>query len=209
MEDVCVVEKEKSYDYKKLENGISEDRNLDFHSPYGCSKGCADQYVHDYSRIYGLKSVAFRMSCIYGTRQFGNEDQGWVAHFVISSVLGRPLTIYGDGKQVRDILFIDDLVDAFCLAIKNIERTKGQIYNIGGGKKNIISLLKLIEYLEEISGGIIEYTFDDWRAGDQKVYYSNIDKSKKDFGWQPKISKKEGIKRLYDWVCENRNLFGD
>jgi CDP-paratose 2-epimerase len=204
MEDVLIEEQGVRYDYKDMKNGITEKMPLDFHSPYGCSKGAADQYVRDYSRIYGIKSVVFRMSCIYGTRQYGNEDQGWVAHFVISSVLNKPLTIYGDGKQVRDILFVKDLVNAFKLTTGNINKTKGEVYNIGGGPKNVISLLELIKYLEELLGRRIDYSFDTWRPGDQRVYYSNISKAAKDFGWHPYIPKEEGIKRLFDWVNENK-----
>jgi len=207
MKGVEIIQKDTRYDYKDLKNGVSELQPLDFYSPYGCSKGCADQYVRDYHRIYDLKTVVFRMSCIYGTRQFGNEDQGWVAHFVISSVLGNPLTIYGDGKQIRDILFIDDLVRAFTLSMNKINRTKGEIYNIGGGKENTISLLELIEYLENLLGRKIGYSLGDWRPGDQKVYYSDIRKAEKDFDWRPAIAKEEGIKKLFDWIVENEQLF--
>ena len=207
MGDVIVVEDGNRYSYRDFPEGISEETPLDFHSPYGCSKGTADQYVRDYARIYGLKTVVFRMSCIYGMRQFGSEDQGWIAHFIISAVLGKPLTIYGDGKQVRDILFIEDLIRAFELAEENIETIKGQVYNIGGGFKNSISLLELIDYLEEILGKKIEFKFDAWRQGDQKVYISNIQKAKKDFGWAPLISKEDGLRKLCDWVVKNQDMF--
>ena len=207
MADIPVVERDGRYDYETLPFGVSEAQPLDLFSPYGCSKGAADQYVRDYARIYGLRTVVFRMSCIYGTRQFGNEDQGWVAHFVISSVFDYLLTIYGDGKQVRDILFIDDLVRAFELATENIDVTQGQIYNIGGGRENTISLLELIEQLENLLGKRIKYSFDDWRPGDQKVYISDIRKAKTDFEWFPKISVEDGINRLIRWVTKNKGLF--
>lgn len=207
MEDVAVEEKDTRYDYRDLKTGVSEGAPLDFHSPYGCSKGAADQYVRDYARIYGIKSVVLRMSCQYGTRQFGNEDQGWVAHFTISSIFNSPLTIFGDGKQVRDVLYIDDLVDVLLSVKEKIDRTKGEVYNIGGGPENTISLLELLDYLEELSGRGIEYSFDDWRPGDQKVFYCDISKAGKELGWKPKISPKEGVKRLYNWVIENEELF--
>ena len=137
-------------------------------------EGTADQYVRDYSRIFGLRTVVFRMSCQYGTRQFGNEDQGWVVHFVIAAHFGRTINVYGDGRQVRDILFIDDLVRAFRAATDRIEDTKGRIFNIGGGPANVMSLLELVELLQKITGRTLELQFGDWRPGDQKVYASNI-----------------------------------
>ena len=207
MEDLKTIEKNNRYEYKDYPHGISEERTLDFHSPYGCSKGAADQYVRDYTRIYGMRTVVFRMSCIYGQRQFGNEDQGWVAHFIISSILGKPLTIYGDGKQIRDILFVDDLINAFMLATKKIEITNGNIYNIGGGYKNTISLLELIEKIEDRLGKKIKYSFNKWRPGDQLVYVSNIKKAYKSFGWDSSINTDEGIDRLFTWISENKVLF--
>src|SRR5262245_40595332 len=140
MEDVAVVERTTRYEYRDLPDGVAESRPLDFHSPYGCSKGAADQYVRDYHRIYGLPTVVFRMSCIYGPRQFGNEDQGWVAHFLIAGLTEQPLKIYGDGKQVRDLLFVEDLVRALRLAAKKIDATAGQVFNIGGGPANSLSV---------------------------------------------------------------------
>ncbi len=207
MEDLSTVEINNRYEYKDYPHGISEDRMLDFHSPYGCSKGAADQYVRDYARIYGMRTVVFRMSCIYGQRQFGNEDQGWVAHFIISSILNKPLIIYGDGKQIRDILFIDDLINAFIMATKEIDATKGNVYNIGGGYKNTLSLLELINKIEEKLGKKIKYSFDKWRPGDQPVYVSGIEKAYKDFGWKPNINKDEGFNRLFTWISEHKDLF--
>jgi CDP-paratose 2-epimerase len=207
MEAIHVVDRGDNYDYARGKKGISESEPLDFHSPYGCSKGAADQYVRDYSRIYGLKTVVFRMSCIYGPRQFGNEDQGWVAHFILSSIFNQPLTIYGDGKQVRDILYIDDLLDAFERSIENIGKTKGKIYNMGGGKGRSVSLLQLISKIEKRLRKKVSYLFDDWRSGDQKVYISNTEAFEREIGWQPKVSVDEGIDRLFSYVEENKTLF--
>jgi len=207
MEDVIVTEANNRYIYRDFPEGVSEERNLDFHSPYGCSKGSADQYVRDFGRIYNFKCVVFRMSCIYGIRQFGNEDQGWVAHFIISSFFGKNLMIYGDGKQIRDVLYIDDLLDVFDMALKNIDKAGGKIYNIGGGSRNTISLLELIDSLEKLLGRKINYTFDDWRPGDQKVYVSNIKKVYNDFGWEPRIGSQEGVEKLLNWVKENKDIF--
>jgi CDP-paratose 2-epimerase len=208
MEDVVITENETCYEYRDFPNGISESRPLDFHSPYGCSKGAADQYVRDYARIYGLKTVVFRMSCIYGPRQFGTEDQGWVAHFVISAMLGRPITIYGDGKQVRDILYIGDLVQALWLAVNRIEVTAGQIYNIGGGPQNTISIwAEFGEMLSELLGREVPVCYSNWRSGDQLVYVSDTSKAQQDFGWRPQTAKQQGIRRLFEWVKAHEHLF--
>ncbi len=207
MEDVKIVEEDGRYGYRDFPEGIPEDRLLDFHSPYGCSKGAADQYVRDYARIYGLRTVAFRQSCIYGYRQFGVEDQGWVAWFTIQAVLGRPITIYGDGKQVRDMLFVEDLVDAYQMAIREIETTRGRIYNLGGGPRNKMCLHDLIAALEAHGNRKLTYTYDDWRPGDQPVFVCNVDRAKQDFGWEPRTSPEEGVKKLFDWVSGNTELF--
>ncbi|MFH1915998.1 MAG: GDP-mannose 4,6-dehydratase [Nanoarchaeota archaeon] len=206
MEDVEVIEKDGRYVYKDF-IGASEERILDFHSPYGCSKGAADQYVRDYARIYGLRTIVFRQSCIYGYRQFGIEDQGWVAWFTIAALLDKKLTIYGDGKQVRDVLFIDDLVQAYKLAIAHIATTSGQVYNIGGGPNFQMSLLELLKHLEKQLNKKIPYTYADWRPGDQKVFVCDIKKAKKDFGWEPKVGVEKGVSLLADWVKENKELF--
>lgn len=200
---IKIKEKEKRYIFAGRKKGINEKENLDFHSPYGNSKGVADQYVRDYSRIYSLKTVVFRQSCIYGPYQFGNEDQGWVAHFVIKSILGEKINIYGTGKQVRDILHVNDLINAYILAVKNIEKTNGEIYNIGGGWENTFSLLELIEFLEKKIKKEIKYEFFDWRPGDQKIFISDNSKFIKDTGWKIKISKEKGIEKLIKWVKEN------
>lgn len=207
MEEIEVVEGTDQFQYTHLPQGIPETQLLDFHSPYGCSKGAADQYVRDYARIYGLKTVVMRQSCIYGTRQFGVEDQGWVAWFAIASLLGKPITIYGNGKQVRDVLYVDDLFEAWQTVEQQIDVTAGQIFNVGGGVKNTLSLLKLIEMLEKKLGKKLNLKFDDWRAGDQPVYVSDIGKIQKETGWEPKTSVEEGVSRLLTWVEENKNLF--
>lgn len=207
MEDVKTIEVDGRYDYDGLPNGVPESRLLDFHSPYGCSKGAADQYVRDYARIYELPAFVFRMSCQYGPRQFGNEDQGWVAHFIIAANKGKGLNIYGDGKQVRDLLYVEDLVRAFDMAVSNIDKTAGKIFNIGGGRSNVYSLLELIAYLETMLGRKIPTTFGDWRPGDQPVYISDIAYARETFGWAPQISKEEGVRRLLDWVKANPSLF--
>jgi CDP-paratose 2-epimerase len=181
--------------------GVSECEPLDFHSPYGCSKGAADQYVHDYARIYGLRTVVFRMSCIYGPRQFGTEDQGWVAHFMLAAAGGQPLTIYGNGKQVRDLLFIDDLVRAFRLAALHIETSAGQVYNMGGGPANSVSIWReLRPRLEAYAGRSLQVSIDEWRPGDQPVYVSDTRKAAREFGWQPHVDIDTGLRRLWDWA---------
>lgn len=204
MEDVPVVEEATRYRYADRPFGIDERQPLDFHSPYGCSKGAADQYVRDYARIYGLPTVVFRMSCIYGPRQFGTEDQGWVAHFVISAMSGRPITIYGDGKQVRDLLFVTDLIAAMRAAVERIDRTAGQVYNIGGGPENTLSVWhEFAPLLSELLGRPLEPpTFGPWRPGDQRVYISDIRKAMRDLDWQPRVGVREGLARLVEWVRE-------
>lgn len=207
MDDLSIREEKDRYSYEDLNLGVNEERGLDFHSPYGCSKGAADQYVRDYSRIYGLKTVVFRQSCIYGPRQFGVEDQGWVAWFTIAAQLGRPITVYGDGKQVRDVLYIDDLLDAFDAAYERIEEISGRIYNVGGGCENTLSLRELLQFLGKRRGAKIDVRTDAWRSGDQKVYISDIRRAGRELGWQPKISAEAGIEELYRWVEEHRGDF--
>lgn len=208
MENIKVVEHKTRYAYQDLPEGADETQILDFHSPYGCSKGSGDQYVRDYYRIYGLPTVVLRQSCIYGTRQFGIEDQGWVAWFIIAAITGRPITIYGNGKQVRDILFIDDLMDAYDLAFEQPGKAAGQVFNIGGGPQNTISVwTEFKPMLEKLIGHEIKTQVRDWRPGDQPVYVSNISKAQSILGWTPKISAEEGIRRLFDWIKENRSLF--
>jgi CDP-paratose 2-epimerase len=208
MEEISVVEGEKGYRYAELTHGVPESFPLDFHSPYGCSKGAGGQYVRDYSRIFALPTVVFRQSCIYGPRQFGIEDQGWIAWFMIAAVMGRPITIYGDGKQVRDILHIDDLLNGYDQAINRINVTAGQVYNIGGGPDNTISVWKEFgPLLEELVDHKITVSWDDWRSGDQRIYISDIRKAREELNWKPQISVEAGIRKLYSWVQRNRNLF--
>lgn len=208
LRNIGVEETETRYDFIDLPAGVPEDSPLDFYSPYGCSKGVADQYMKDYNRIFGIPTVVFRNSCIYGQRQFGIEDQGWVAWFLIAVVLGKQITIYGNGKQVRDLLHIDDLVNAFLLAIDRIEHIQGGVYNIGGGPENTISIWKEFgPLLEKISGRDLAVEYDAWRPGDQPVYISDIRKAAEDLNWAPEIGVDQGIERLYHWVEENQELF--
>ncbi len=207
MEDAKIVEKDGRYAYENLPMGVSEERGLDFHSPYGCSKGGADQYFRDYFRIYGLRTIVLRQSCIYGYRQFGVEDQGWVAWFAIAAMFDKELTIFGDGRQVRDVLFIEDLMKAYDLSIQNIDKTAGQVYNVGGGPEKTLSLLELLDYLEKYFGKKIERKFTDWRPGDQQVYISDIRKAESEFGWKPEFTPAEGLKKLITWISANESLF--
>ena len=209
MEDLEVVETNTGYSFKWLPAGIDETRPLDFHAPYGCSKGAADQYVRDYFRIYGLPTIVFRQSCVYGPRQMGVEDQGWLAWFVIAAVTGRPITIYGNGKQVRDLLYVDDLIDAFELAVEHIDVTAGQVYNIGGGADRAISVwMEFKPLLEQALGRDAPApTLAETRPGDQPIFIANTARAARDFGWAPTVSPQEGISRLVDWVTANRNLF--
>ena len=208
MEDLALVEEPTRYRYRDLPNGIPETRSLDFHSPYGCSKGAGDQYVRDYARIYGMRTVVFRQSAIYGPRQFGVEDQGWLAHFVIAAQFGRPVSIYGDGKQVRDMLYIDDLVRAYTLAIEKIDIAHGNIYNIGGGANNTLSIWKEAgPQLERLLGKPIPVRYGDWRPGDQPVCVMDSTKAEQELGWRPEVGLNDGIERLWNWVRDNRALF--
>jgi CDP-paratose 2-epimerase len=186
--------------FKTRPLGVDESEPLDFHSPYGCSKGIADQYVRDYARIYGLKTVVFRQSCIYGERQYGFEDQGWVSHFVISALLGRKLTVYGDGKQVRDLLHIDDLASAFEAATGRIDAVRGRIYNVGGGAANSFSLLELIGWIEKRVGRKVEYSFSDRRQGDQPIFVCNTRKAHAELGFEARVPVQQGLDRLYSWI---------
>jgi CDP-paratose 2-epimerase len=187
--------------------GIDESEPLDFLSPYGCSKGAADQYTLDFARIYGIPATSFRQSCIYGSRQFGVEDQGWVAWFAIASRLGRDITIYGDGRQVRDVLHVDDLVRAYETAIRSPDAVAGQAFNVGGGPRNILSLLDLIGLLEDRLGKRIPYAVRDWRPGDQRAYVSDIRKLDGLLGWAPTIGAEAGVGLLLDWLEQNLALF--
>ena len=186
------------------EKGVNESQPLDLYSPYGCSKGTADQYVHDYSRMFALPTVVFRMSCIAGPRQFGNEDQGWVAHFLYSALEGRPLTIYGDGRQVRDVLSVEDLVLAFEKVRSRMEKTAGQIYNVGGGIKNSVSLREVIDLIESMTGKKVRYSVQRPRPGDQLFYVSDYEKLHKHTGWKPQVSVRENLKMIWDWWTQQQ-----
>jgi CDP-paratose 2-epimerase len=188
-----------------LSSGVSEVCPLDFQSPYGCSKGAADQYVLDYARSFQLPSVVFRMSCIYGPHQFGTEDQGWVAHFLLRALNERQIDVYGDGMQVRDVLFVEDLVDAFLAARRNIETVKGNAFNIGGGIASTISLLELIELIAGLHGERPQVEFHDWRIGDQKYYVSDTGKFQKATGWRPRTTVRSGLEQLYHWLMQSTN----
>jgi len=207
MEEVGTVERNGRYEYRDLPDGCDESQPLDFHSPYGCSKGAADQYTTDYARIYGLRTVAFRQSCIYGTRQFGIEDQGWVAWFSIAAVLGKPITIYGNGKQIRDVLHVDDLARAYEAAYAHRDAVAGQAFNIGGGPGNTMSLRELLAHLEAELGARIPLQWSDWRPGDQPVFVCNIAKARRMLEWQPSIGVKDGVRQLIHWVRDNAGLF--
>lgn len=184
-------------------NGLSESTPLDFLSPYGCSKGSADQYVLDFSRSFGIKAAVFRMSCIYGPHQYGTEDQGWVAHFAIQTIKNNPITLYGDGCQIRDLLFVEDLVDAFCRAREVMPEIAGQAFNIGGGPKRSVSLWELLELLRALHGGLPPITSDEWRTGDQRYYVSDTRKFHRATGWTPRHTVKEGVTRLYGWLRDS------
>ena len=184
-------------------SGINEERSLDFHSPYGSSKGAADQYILDYARTYGLKNIVFRMSCIYGPHQFGTEDQGWVAHFILKALKNEQIILYGDGMQVRDILYVEDLINAFELAWENIDQLKGKVFNIGGGPGNVVSLLELVKRLESYQTEKIKVTFKDWRKGDQKYYVSDYSRFGDATGWSPDVSFIKGVEKLYNWLLKN------
>ena len=191
------------YSYRTRAMGIDETCPLDFHSPYGCSKGAADQYVRDYARIYGMKTVVFRQSCIYGPRQYGFEEQGWVAWFTIASLLGAPITIYGDGYQTRDLLWVDDLCDLYLSAIARADRIAGEVYNVGGGPDSARSVRNVLSQLERATGRSIAPRTGDWRPGDQRLFVADIRKVQRDFGWAPSTDPQVGIQLLIDWVTEN------
>jgi CDP-paratose 2-epimerase len=204
LEDISLTAQRTRYapvDRDIATRGISEQRPLEFHSPYGCSKGTADQYVLDYARSFGIRAAVFRMSCIYGPRQFGNEDQGWVAHFLIRALRGEPITIYGDGKQVRDVLYIDDLVDALLRARNRIDHVSGRAFNVGGGPSNTLSLLELCERIGRLTRPP-RLTFEEWREADQRYYVSNPGALGTALGWAPTVDVHDGIGRLFEWLGE-------
>lgn len=209
LDHIPTIELETRHAFRDLPEGISEEEPMDFHSPYGCSKGAADQYVRDYARIYNLPAVVFRQSCIYGPRQMGVEDQGWVAWFVIAAATGRPITIYGDGKQVRDLLYIDDLLNAFDAAVDKIDVARGQVYNMGGGAANSISIWQEFKPLLEdaLDRPLPDPELAPARPADQPVFIADTRKCQRDLGWSPEVTVADGLKRLADWVVENQSLF--
>lgn len=206
VDKIPLKEKEKRYVYDSVE-GVSEDMPTDLtgHTPYGASKLSGDLYTQEYGYIYGMKTAAFRMSCTYGTRQFGFEDQGWVAWFIIATLFNKPITIYGDGKQVRDMLYVSDLIDAF-EKFTNSDKKQG-LFNIGGGKDKTISLLEFLEQIEKLTHKKPKVKFSDWRPSDQKVYISNTEKLEKTLNWKTKVNVEEGIERLIKWVRDNESYF--
>lgn len=207
MPDLKIEELPTRYAYRDIA-GVNEERPLDFHSPYGCSKGAGDQYVLDYHRIFGLPTLVFRQSAVYGPRQFGVEDQGWMAWFVIAAVLGKPINIYGDGKQVRDMLYVGDLLDAYEAAVARIETLAGRVYNIGGGPQRSLSVwAEFGPLLEKLLGRKIVVNYGPWRPGDQKVCIYDISKAERELSWKQNLQLKDGIKNLVDWVVANRSLF--
>jgi CDP-paratose 2-epimerase len=204
LEHVRVIERNGRYEYEDRPLGVSEAEPIDLHSPYGCSKGTGDQYVRDYARIYGLRTVTFRQSCIFGTRQFGIEDQGWIAWFCAAAILGRPVTIYGDGKQIRDTLWVGDLITAYERAFKRIENVRGETFNLGGGPTNTLSLLELVARLEAVLGSLNVHSAH-WRPGDQRVFVADVRKAEQLLDWRPTVSTVEGVDRLIVWIQENRS----
>jgi CDP-paratose 2-epimerase len=190
-------------------DGVGETTPLSFHSPYGCSKGTADQYVLDYARSYAIPAAVFRMSCIYGPHQFGNEDQGWVAHFLIRALEGKRITLYGDGRQVRDILFVDDLVDAFLAAWSSIDTIRGEAFNIGGGPENTVSLVELLDLIGSLGGARVHVDFDDWRVGDQRYYVSDTRRFTAVCGWAPRVGVRTGVEALYHWLRQATDVVVD
>jgi CDP-paratose 2-epimerase len=201
--EIAVVERTTRYEYEVAGMSISEEMSLNFHSPYGCSKGTADQYVLEYARTFDVPGVVFRQSCIYGPGQYGIEDQGWVAWFIAATMLGKPLTVFGDGKQVRDVLHVADLLTAFDAAIATKGSCTGQAFNIGGGNKNTLSILELISSVEDLTGGEISWSHGPWRPSDQKVFISDISKAQRLLGWKPEINPNLGLKTLETWVRGN------
>lgn len=184
-------------------HGVDESQHLDFHSPYGCSKGTADQYVRDYARIFDLPTVVFRMSCIAGPRQFGNEDQGWVAHFVYSALADKPITIYGDGLQVRDILHVRDLIDAIIAARMNASVTRGKVYNMGGGRLRALSVLEMIHAIEKVFDRKVAIRRETVRPGDQPLYISDTAKFTYDTGWEPRLRIMNILAEIRAFWCGN------
>jgi CDP-paratose 2-epimerase len=204
--DLRLREGERRYELcdEHAQPGVDERRPLDFHSPYGCSKGAADQYFTDYARTFGLRTVVFRLGSVYGPRQFGSEDQGWVSHFLMRALAGDAIVIYGDGKQVRDLLYVDDVVDAMLHAHAGIEQLSGKAFNIGGGSANTLSLLELVALIGEVTGRTPSVTFAAWRPGDQRHYVTDGRTFASATGWAPRVDVRTGVTSLCTWILEHR-----
>jgi len=203
LEHLKTKEIKEKYIFKNLNTGIDEKVNLDFYSPYGCSKGSAEQYVIDYKRIYNLNTYVIRQSCIYGPDQYGLEDQGWVSWMTLCSILNKKINVFGNGKQVRDLLYIDDLVDLFYKILKSKKKIKNNVFNCGGGPTNALSILQLFKILERINKKKLKRSFKVKRKGDQKIFISNNSRLKKIFGWKPRINKEKGISLMHKWMHNN------
>lgn len=203
LEDLEARQLETRYELPALPDGVPETRPVDFHSPYGCSKGAADLYAIDYARIYGIPAVSLRQSCIYGPWQYGNEDQGWIAHFLIRALRGDPITLYGDGRQVRDVLFVDDLVELYDVVLAAPDKIAGRAFNVGGGPGLTVSLLEFLEHIRTAEGLDVEVSFDDWRPGDQRVYVSDVRRVGNELGWRPSTSLADGTRKLRSWLESN------
>jgi CDP-paratose 2-epimerase len=204
LDDMAMAEVDGRYlpvDELMRARGVSEDRKLDFCTPYGCSKGVADQYVLDYAKSFGLPTAVLRMSCIYGPRQFGTEDQGWVAHFLIRALKGEAITLFGDGKQVRDILHVSDAVAAYRSVLANIGKVSGRAFNLGGGPRNAVSLNMVLGEIERLVGRKIDIGYGDWRAGDQLYFVADTGRLEAELGWSPRMGWRDGIVDLCDWLA--------
>ena len=193
-------------DAELRDHGVSEARPLDFHTPYGCSKGAADQYVLDWARSYDMPTCVMRMSCVYGPRQMGTEDQGWVAHFLIKALEGETVTLYGDGRQVRDILQVGDVVDAYVSALDRIEAVRGRAFNLGGGPANAVSLRELIAFIGQVIGRPVRVAYSDWRQGDQRFFVADMREAERALGLKPRTPWRVGVAGLADWLAEHRGL---
>jgi CDP-paratose 2-epimerase len=207
LDDVSLLDSGERYepaDPDLRTRGVAGDRPLDFCTPYGCSKGAADQYVLDYAHSYGLLTTVLRMSCVYGPHQHGTEDQGWVAHFLIRALEGEPISIYGDGKQVRDLLFVEDLVDAFLRVAERAPELGGRAFNMGGGPASAVSLLDVLDLIGDLLGEAPAVEFCDWRPGDQRYYVSDTAAFSAATGWEAQVSPREGLEYLHDWLRRGR-----
>ncbi len=200
LDDVPFERRGRRYVLPSLPHGVNERHPLDFHSPYGCSKGAADQYVLDYARIYGLRTVVFRQSCVYGPWQYGNEDQGWIAHFALQAMRCGEITLYGDGLQVRDVLFVGDLLEAYDAALGSLAVAAGRVYNIGGGPSHATSLLEFMDVISSLVGRTASVGFGDWRPGDQRVYISDVRRAAAELDWAPSTDLDEGLRKLQSWI---------